>query len=157
MISDKNESSKNQHKQNNLKLIWGIALILAGLGVFYRIPQVMPKIQSFTQFSSSIWFIRFCFYFMGIIIILWILVELLSSFWGPHHSATRLALTRRVEAGRRSKRTEESQSGVGWDSSPHLWRGSEWRGAVRALAIAKNKKGKSIHGKPGSHIRFRPG
>lgn len=51
------------------QLIWGVALVLAGLGVFYRIPQVMPKIETFEQFASAGGFIRFCFYFMGIILI----------------------------------------------------------------------------------------
>jgi hypothetical protein len=69
MTLDKNEPPENRPNPNNIQLIWGIALVLAGLGVFYRIPQVMPKIASFKQFASSIWFIRFCFYFMGIILI----------------------------------------------------------------------------------------
>jgi len=47
------------------QMIWGVALILAGMGVFYRIPQVIPKIENIEQFSSAIFFIRFCFYFMG--------------------------------------------------------------------------------------------
>jgi hypothetical protein len=51
------------------QLIWGVALVLAGLGVFYRIPQVMPKIETFEQFASAGGFIRFCFYFMGIFLI----------------------------------------------------------------------------------------
>ncbi len=51
------------------QMIWGVALILAGMGVFYRIPQVMPKIENIEQFSSAIFFIRFCFYFMGILLI----------------------------------------------------------------------------------------
>ena len=48
---------------------WGVALVLAGIGVFYRIPQVMPKIEQSEQFSSVSYFIRFCFYFMGVILI----------------------------------------------------------------------------------------
>ena len=51
------------------QLIWGIALVLAGLGVFFRIPQVMPKIETIEWFSSSLIFIRFCFYFLGILLI----------------------------------------------------------------------------------------
>jgi hypothetical protein len=63
-----------------IQLIWGVALVLAGLGVFYRIPQVMPKIQSFQQFSSAIGFIRFCFYFMGLILIGGGLKKIISHF-----------------------------------------------------------------------------
>lgn len=69
MTSTQNEPPRDQRNENNLQLIYGIALLLAGLGVLYRIPQVMPKIESFEQFSSAMWFIRFCFYFMGIILI----------------------------------------------------------------------------------------
>jgi sulfite exporter TauE/SafE len=52
-----------------LKMLWGIVLILVGLGVFYRIPQVMPKIETIEQFASISWFIRFCFYFIGILLL----------------------------------------------------------------------------------------
>jgi len=50
-------------------MVWGILLLLAGLGVFYRIPQIMPKIQNIEHFSSSIFFIRFCFYLMGVLLV----------------------------------------------------------------------------------------
>lgn len=52
-----------------LKLVWGIVLVLAGLGVFYRIPQVMPQIEAMKQFSSATFFIRFCFYLLGVLLI----------------------------------------------------------------------------------------
>lgn len=69
MTVDKEDHQEQQHSRNNLQLIYGIALLLAGLGVFYRIPQVMPQIASIKQFASAAWFIRFCFYFMGIILV----------------------------------------------------------------------------------------
>ena len=69
MKSNRKQISAPKKPSNRIQLIWGVALVLAGLGVFYRIPQVMPKIQSFKQFSSAIGFIRFCFYFMGIFLI----------------------------------------------------------------------------------------
>ncbi|OQY12888.1 MAG: hypothetical protein B6I31_02370 [Desulfobacteraceae bacterium 4572_19] len=40
-----------------------------GFGVFYRIPQVMPKIEEFQNSSFILFFIRLCFYLMGIILI----------------------------------------------------------------------------------------
>ncbi|MFO7666265.1 MAG: hypothetical protein R6V76_06580 [Desulfobacterales bacterium] len=52
-----------------IQFVWGIILILAGIGVFYRIPQVMPKIEKIGQFSSAMFFIRFCFYLLGILLI----------------------------------------------------------------------------------------
>ena len=55
--------------KRRFQLIWGIALVAAGIGVFYRIPQVMPKIESMAQFSQLTIYIRFCFYIMGIFLI----------------------------------------------------------------------------------------
>jgi hypothetical protein len=68
---------KSSNSQNNitgkskptLQVIYGIALTLAGIGVFYRIPQVMPKVEQIQQFSSVIGFIRFSFYLMGVLLI----------------------------------------------------------------------------------------
>ncbi|MBW1745197.1 MAG: hypothetical protein JRG74_08010 [Deltaproteobacteria bacterium] len=53
----------------NIQIVWGVILVLAGIGVFLRIPQVMPKIQKIEHFSSAIFFIRFCFYFLGVLLI----------------------------------------------------------------------------------------
>ena len=53
----------------NFQLVWGIALVLAGLGVFYRIPQVMPRIREITYFSGIMPFIYFCFYLMGALLV----------------------------------------------------------------------------------------
>ncbi len=50
-------------------MIWGAVLVLAGIGVFFRIPQVMPQIERMEQFSSAIFFVRFCFYFLGILLV----------------------------------------------------------------------------------------
>ena len=58
-----------EKKVNQVQVVWAIALILAGLGVFYRIPQVMPAIEEIPRFASAAGFIRFCFYFMGIFLI----------------------------------------------------------------------------------------
>lgn len=52
-----------------VQLLWGVALVLAGLGVFYRIPQVMPEIEKIEYFYSVMGFIRFCFYLMAVLLI----------------------------------------------------------------------------------------
>ena len=52
-----------------VQVVWGVALVLAGIGVFFRIPQVMPRIKQIEQFSSIIGFIYFCFYLLGILLI----------------------------------------------------------------------------------------
>ena len=56
-------------KNTNIQIVWGVILVLAGIGVFFRIPQVMPKIERIEQFSSVLFFIRFCFYFLGVLLI----------------------------------------------------------------------------------------
>ena len=50
-------------------LIWGAALLLAGIGVFFRIPQVMPRIRSIEPFAAIIGFIQFCFYLLGALLV----------------------------------------------------------------------------------------
>jgi len=51
------------------QIIYGGVLILAGVGVFFRIPQVMPKFEQVASLASSTPFIRICFYLLGIILI----------------------------------------------------------------------------------------
>ncbi|PID41009.1 MAG: hypothetical protein CR984_00305 [Proteobacteria bacterium] len=58
-----------EKRVNQAQVIWAIALILAGLGVFYRIPQVMPSIEQISRFSDASGFIRFCFYFIGLFLV----------------------------------------------------------------------------------------
>ena len=50
-------------------MIWGAMLVMAGLGVFYRIPQVMPRIQDMEAFVNAVSIIRFCFYFLGVLLV----------------------------------------------------------------------------------------
>jgi hypothetical protein len=52
-----------------VQTIWGAALLLAGIGVFVRIPQVMPQIAQIEQFAHITGIVRFCFYFIGIMLI----------------------------------------------------------------------------------------
>jgi len=56
-------------RKNTLQLIWGILLLLAGVGVFLRIPQVMPEIKKIAHFAPYIIFIYFCFYLLGVLLI----------------------------------------------------------------------------------------
>ncbi len=53
----------------NIQKFWGVAFVLAGLGVFIRVPQVMPKIEEFEHFANITVVIRCCFYFMGALLI----------------------------------------------------------------------------------------
>jgi hypothetical protein len=50
------------------QLIWGWLLVLAGVGVFFRIPQVMPKIEQISQYAPVLPYIKFCLYLLGVIL-----------------------------------------------------------------------------------------
>jgi hypothetical protein len=41
------------------QIVWGILLVMAGVGVFFRIPQVMPKIKTIEYFASAIGLVYF--------------------------------------------------------------------------------------------------
>jgi len=58
-----------EDKKNKFQLIWGILLLLVGIGVFFRIPQIIPEIKKIEHFASYIFFIYFCFYLVGILLI----------------------------------------------------------------------------------------
>lgn len=40
-----------------------------GIAVFFRIPQVMPRLIEMGQSESTILFIRICFYILGILLV----------------------------------------------------------------------------------------
>ena len=55
--------------KSKIQFIWGILLLLAGIGVFFRIPQVIPEIKKIEHFTRYLLFIYFCFYLIGILLI----------------------------------------------------------------------------------------
>ena len=56
-------------QQTIFQIIWGVLLLAAGVGVFFRIPQVMPRVEQIDAFSSGLTFIRFCFYLIGCLLV----------------------------------------------------------------------------------------
>ena len=54
----------------HLQIVWGVLLVLAGAGVFFRIPQVMPKIKTIEHIAAAGGFVYFCFYLLGFLLIL---------------------------------------------------------------------------------------
>jgi len=52
-----------------LQLVWGTLLVLAGVGLIFRIPQVMPQIEQIEYFAAVIPFIYFCMYFVAVFLI----------------------------------------------------------------------------------------
>lgn len=56
-------------QKHRAQLIWGIVLVLAGIGVFIRIPQIMPQIRQIEYFAALMPFVYFCFYLLGVLLI----------------------------------------------------------------------------------------
>jgi hypothetical protein len=55
--------------KTRLQLVWGVLLVLAGVGLVFRIPQVMPQIEQIEYFAAVIPFIYFCMYFVAVFLI----------------------------------------------------------------------------------------
>ena len=71
MDSRKAENKHNHQKSENTKmiqLIWGVALVLMGIGVFFRIPHVIAKISGSDQTTLDQFFIRFSLYLMAVLL-----------------------------------------------------------------------------------------
>ena len=49
---------------------YGIVLIAVGIGVFFRIPQVMPELETIEFFTNKIGIVKFCFYVLGSLLVL---------------------------------------------------------------------------------------
>jgi hypothetical protein len=56
-------------QKSTFQLVWGILLLMAGAGVFFRIPQIMPEIKKIEHFKPYMFFIYFSFYLLGVLLI----------------------------------------------------------------------------------------
>ena len=56
--------------KKDLQAVYGVLLIMVGLGVFYRIPAVMEKVNKIEYFANASFFVKAGFYLLGIFVIL---------------------------------------------------------------------------------------
>jgi hypothetical protein len=56
--------------KNKFTFYYGIILIAVGLGVFYRIPAVIPRVAAIDYFSSKLFLVKFSFYMLGIFLMI---------------------------------------------------------------------------------------
>jgi hypothetical protein len=63
-----NKNSDDRLNKNPVQLIWGIALLLMGIGVIFRVPVVIDSISTAGELSSGLYFFRFCFYLIAVIL-----------------------------------------------------------------------------------------
>jgi hypothetical protein len=52
-----------------IQIIWGIALVLAGIGIFFAMPQKIVQLQQMQVSSFFINFTRFSFYLIAVMLI----------------------------------------------------------------------------------------
>ena len=55
--------------RNVFQTIWGTALLMMGVLLFFRIPHVMEQVVTIEYFAPAAVLIRICFYLMGILLI----------------------------------------------------------------------------------------
>jgi hypothetical protein len=56
--------------KKQFQIVYGIVLIAVGIGVFLRIPTVMPKIVTINYFNNATLVIEFTFYLLGGLLVL---------------------------------------------------------------------------------------
>ena len=56
--------------KQKLTFYYGIILIVVGIAVFIRVPQVIPQVEAIAFFKNKIGIVKFCFYFLGFLLIL---------------------------------------------------------------------------------------
>jgi hypothetical protein len=59
----------DENTKATFQLVWGLLLVTAGVGLLFRIPEVMPQIRQIESFSGAIPFIYFCMYFIAVFLI----------------------------------------------------------------------------------------
>jgi len=55
--------------KNNLQIAWGVLLVAAGVGMFFRIPQVVPQIREIPTFAAAMPIVYFCLYFVAVFLV----------------------------------------------------------------------------------------
>ncbi|MBC8439372.1 MAG: hypothetical protein H8D87_06780 [Deltaproteobacteria bacterium] len=56
--------------KKNFRFYYGILLVAVGIGVFYRIPQIILQVETIEFFRQKVFFVKFSFYVLGGLLIL---------------------------------------------------------------------------------------
>ena len=52
-----------------VQMVWGVALLLAGVGMFFSIPEKIPAVlEQHPHLANAKYFIYFCFYLIAVIL-----------------------------------------------------------------------------------------
>jgi hypothetical protein len=55
--------------KNSFQMIWAAALILMGVAIFFRVPVVVEKMAGAFDTNTGLYFFRFSFYLIAVILI----------------------------------------------------------------------------------------
>lgn len=69
--------------KSTFQAVWGGLLTAAGISVFFRTQQVMPKLAEIESLANKTGVIRFCVYFMGLMLIVGGVRKLVAYFGKP--------------------------------------------------------------------------
>lgn len=56
--------------KQKLTFYYGIILIVVGIAVFIRVPQVVPQLETIEFFKNKIGIVKFSSYFLGFLLVL---------------------------------------------------------------------------------------
>ena len=56
--------------KQKLTFYYGIILVVVGIAVFIRVPQVISQIETIDFFRNKIGIVKFCSYFLGFLLVL---------------------------------------------------------------------------------------
>jgi len=56
--------------KKKINFYYGIVITVVGLSVFYRIPQVMPRVATLEFFEQKLSIVKACFYILGGLLVL---------------------------------------------------------------------------------------
>jgi len=56
--------------KKKINFYYGIVIVVVGLSVFYRIPQVMPRVATIEFLAQKLFIVKACFYILGGLLVL---------------------------------------------------------------------------------------
>ncbi len=56
--------------KKKINFYYGVVIVVVGLSVFYRIPQVMPRVATIEFLAQKLFIVKACFYILGGLLVL---------------------------------------------------------------------------------------
>ena len=66
-------------KKQSLQKAWGIALVLMGVAIVFRVPEILERLKDNPLFVSGRLYVQFCFYFIALVLVVGGFKKLLPS------------------------------------------------------------------------------